>query len=888
MKRRLLALTLIGFLLAPPPGRATYSDEEDYVRHSGGGSSMGEQVAGQAAAGALTYLVGRAMHKNDGSTGAADEPAAPPSVVTVVEFPVTQDVAQTGQVEVEIQKGKSTVNVNTPVNITQAPGGEDINKCCKLTSLAVMNIWHHAIKVSVGGKTQVVKPGQPAVFEGDLGECPRIKVESAEELGEDDAHLVAEDVSLCCKDLRTGHYKSFYAIRILRYTFVELDKDCGGGGKTTSLPPVTTQSPYKGESITPSVSISEGISESRTITPSVPYSQPPSISESITLTPTITPSIYRPSYPPSQPPTTDEKSDCACCCHQVNTWSAEKPIEIKYASPAGADVRVPLGKEFPLAVNAIDMDMLTVSCNQQGVECGSCSPCTPGGGGGITDGPVAGTGTGGGSTMGGNQVMIATTSGVCKRPCESCQSLKKIPLASPLHFRWELIAGPGWLKSNPYYPQERSAVAEGPAAVYVAPDSLPPGADRTVAILLTIDDTPYVADLDDPPVTETVTINLIGRKEVGSVAVVSPSLDYPTVTNPPPTCPCKPVTSWDAASGIKKTEEHDTAYSVCADSYTVLTAPTEDVDTIHAQCSGPKCSAPEVQYKLHDATTYQWKASAGTTIGILDSIVFQAPSSAGDVKVEGTATDSSIQYPDGALPLPPYEIKVGKITIESADVPPLGPGISTPANAPLMLGDDLTVKYKIEGAQFGKLEMRVYNKNGDVVYRRADLEGTIGSHETTWPKARWNQEPHIGAYANPKNGPYEIEIAAAKPRCVSAGSKYVDTKLVIQADIRDLKAGSATRASSLDTTIQYTRIKLKGPAEHDFFGGDILRTTIPGLAAGNYGKRLYVDKPFTLSRLEDGKWTISVYDNFDGVGNSLDTDPSTPQSDPYETEIELY
>ncbi len=887
MKRTISLLALLSYLfsLNISPALANYSDEDTVQHSSGGGSSAGTQ----AAAGMLSYMVTRAIQKKgQAAKEGSSAPMAPPAVITVVEFPVDSTVASSAKAEVTVQKGESTVNISTPVEIHSAPQGDQTIKCCKLTSLTVSNIWQHAIKVTVsGGGTQTLQPGAQASFNGDLGECPRIKIQS-EDVSQEGSNLVAEDVSLCCKNLRNGSFKSFFAIRVVRYNFVELDKDCGQSSTPDPSPP-----PHQPDE-TPGITTHPSPEPSPSPVP-VPTTPGTTVRPSPSPTPGTTPGETPPPHsPPPEtpppPPVTDGGQECACCCHLIQTWSKETPIKHKFGSPLDGSARVPLGKEFPLVVTAVDMDALSVSCEQKGVECGGCPPCAGGGEGTLVgDGgvPISGGTTGGGgsssSAGGGNSVMIATnTGGMCKKPCESCSSLKRLPLAAPLHFKWEILSGPGSLKTNPPYPHGHSAIVEGAAAVYAAPDHLPAGAARTVTIRVTIDDMPYLADLDDNPVVETITLNLIDRKEQVAVTALSPQLGYGSIPNAESECACQPVTSWSAGSGIAPEEQSTSSYNVCVGSYSVLSAPAKDSDTISMQCAGKKCSSPPVMFTLHDALKYEWKPSGGNTFGNLENAVFWAPSAPGNVTVQATVTDSTIQYPDSAVTLPAVNIKVGKITLDTVAPPTAG--------GPLELGENLAIAYKIEpsGFSFENVELQVYNKKGELVYRKDGLPRAGGGMLTAeWPKAKWNQEPHIGAYANPNNGPYEIVIAGTNPNC-SSDSKKIDTHFVVHADIRDVKAGTAARASGLDMAMSMLKVVLIGPSStKNFSTPDVRIANMAGLGAGSYGKTLTLDTN-DLNRLEDGKWIVQIKDPYDNVGNLTDADPGTPTSDPYETEIELW
>ncbi len=86
-----------------------------------------------------------------------------------------------------------------------------------------------------------------------------------------------------------------------------------------------------------------------------------------------------------------------------------------------------------------------------------------------------------------------------------------IPIPENLSFKWEIISGPGYLLSTPPLSHTHSSVAEGPAAIYVAPpfveeDPNQHPADRVkgreVLIKLTVDDPEGQLEGLDSPVEE--------------------------------------------------------------------------------------------------------------------------------------------------------------------------------------------------------------------------------------------------------------------------------------------------------------------------------------------------------------------------------------------------
>jgi len=96
-----------------------------------------------------------------------------------------------------------------------------------------------------------------------------------------------------------------------------------------------------------------------------------------------------------------------------------------------------------------------------------------------------------------------------------------IPIPENLSFKWEIISGPGYLLSTPPLSHSHSSVAEGPAAIYVAPpfveeDPNENPADRVkgreVLIKLTVDDPEgQLKGLDSPVEERYFRIILVGQ-----------------------------------------------------------------------------------------------------------------------------------------------------------------------------------------------------------------------------------------------------------------------------------------------------------------------------------------------------------------------------------------
>jgi hypothetical protein len=79
--------------------------------------------------------------------------------------------------------------------------------------------------------------------------------------------------------------------------------------------------------------------------------------------------------------------------------------------------------------------------------------------------------------------------------------------------------------------------------------------------------------------------------------------------------------------------------------------------------------------------------------------------------------------------------------------------------APVPVGEDTVVMYKIAGDDmFDYVALRVLNRDGTVVFYDAGWSVRPGTHRAVWTQTAWNQPPHCGAFANPANGPYDIQV----------------------------------------------------------------------------------------------------------------------------------
>ena len=198
---------------------------------------------------------------------------------------------------------------------------------------------------------------------------------------------------------------------------------------------------------------------------------------------------------------------------------------------------------------------------------------------------------------------------------------------------------------------------------------------------------------------------------------------------------------------------------------------------------------------------------------------------------------------------------------------------TVPADA-LILGEDAVVNYEIKppGKSFDTVVMEIRNSNGDVVVKKEGLPVSAGTHSTSWEKARWNQGAFNGKFANPKNGPYQIKLIGTKDGDTDDDTSALNTKLVIEADIKDEKAAGsgAARSAGLGDLIDALKIVMKlGGAETVVSGAGSITVT----GASHDQKHIKVDSA-SLNSLDSGIYDVLLRDLRDEVGNFADEDGS--------------
>lgn len=132
----------------------------------------------------------------------------------------------------------------------------------------------------------------------------------------------------------------------------------------------------------------------------------------------------------------------------------------------------------------------------------------------------------------------------------------------------------------------------------------------------------------------------------------------------------------------------------------------------------------------------------------------------------------------------------------------------SPAGA-LTLGNSLNIHYRIApGARLDRVKLRVTNKRGELVYLGANLPGYAGNHQAEWPGGKWNQAPHIGALANPRNGPYVVALLAKTAEGGSISFMIsLPTQLVLETDLEHDRPSKDEISSGLSRAM----LDLKSP-----------------------------------------------------------------------------
>jgi hypothetical protein len=215
---------------------------------------------------------------------------------------------------------------------------------------------------------------------------------------------------------------------------------------------------------------------------------------------------------------------------------------------------------------------------------------------------------------------------------------------------------------------------------------------------------------------------------------------------------------------------------------------------------------------------------------------------------------------------------IRKITIGEVKITSLNPMSN------LKLGEDLTVNYSVDlaGQPLDSAELHVKNKADTLVFKKTGLDISPGPHATSWEMAKWNQAPNSGAFANPNNSNYKTKIYGMyKGMKCDSDEETINTKLVIESDIKDQLPGgaTATAVAGLDDMLDALKVVMKkGAAETVVSGaGSIKVTDNSGGSKTVIVKQIEVDDP-ALNMLPDGDYEVIFRDLRDEIGNFADMD----------------
>ncbi|MBI3996368.1 MAG: hypothetical protein HY352_01790 [Candidatus Omnitrophica bacterium] len=254
--------------------------------------------------------------------------------------------------------------------------------------------------------------------------------------------------------------------------------------------------------------------------------------------------------------------------------------------------------------------------------------------------------------------------GSTQEACDPCQSKTAIALAAPVWYRWELLQGAGSLRTRTTASHTHSGVAEGAAAIYVAPTTMP--ADPSVTIRLMVDDNPeHVVDLDDAVEVRDISFKLVEPGQATHFPMGASGLTPQPLRPPPATdCLCQPQYEWQATSGIHPTAPPSEPMFICAGGATVLSSPANDVDSLQLRCHDAKCASPKTTLRLADALRYTWSANhnGASLLGSSDTAIFRAPDRPGLIEVTPAVSDSGLQASESGV-LPTLEIRVVRMDV---------------------------------------------------------------------------------------------------------------------------------------------------------------------------------------------------------------------------------
>jgi len=184
------------------------------------------------------------------------------------------------------------------------------------------------------------------------------------------------------------------------------------------------------------------------------------------------------------------------------------------------------------------------------------------------------------------------------------------------------------------------------------------------------------------------------------------------------------------------------------------------------------------------------------------------------------------------------------------------------------LGDSLPVTYTIEPAGLNFPAWLEVRNTHDVLIYSSAVDGDSGTHQTSWPKLKWNQPDHADSYANPGNSPYSVTVrlAMGSTGCVS-NSEVIGTELVIQGSFGDPMSAGASRSAGLDDILDTLKVVMKRGASET-----IVQGTESIQVEGPYNQKHITVRDPSINALPDGEYQVLFRDLRDAIGNFADAD----------------
>lgn len=257
--------------------------------------------------------------------------------------------------------------------------------------------------------------------------------------------------------------------------------------------------------------------------------------------------------------------------------------------------------------------------------------------------------------------------------------------------------------------------------------------------------------------------------------------------------------------------------------------------------------------------------------------------------VEGRCRDEVCIVTSATRPIGP-----SASTSTDSDCPEVGTLQIRPTGEVHMIGTDLEILYSINQApnspQADRVTLQVRNSSDTIVFKLTGLPTSPGSHVATWTKLQWNQLPFAGAFANPKNGPYRIEVIAESANfsvdggtcCSNSKDVSIQTMFRIKATIKDeiphQVRGQASRAAGLSDLANSIAVFISTPIGNLTLPSSFMQV----VDISEFEKAILTDP---IPPLDDGVYKIIFLGVRDAVGNFHDADQQKAGIQDFEFEV---